>query len=417
MSRGDRMGKTYIDSLKYVVYADVEIQGLVEKPDVVGAIFGQTEGLLGDELDLRDLQKNGRIGRIEVELTPTKGKTKGTIRMPSSLDMVETCILAAALETVDRVGPCEAQIKVQRVEDTRNIKRKQILERAKALLKHMIATELPESKEMAELVREEVKAAGIIEYGKDRLPAGPMIDKSDSIILVEGRADVLNLLKNDMNNVIAIGGASQISDTIIDLCKKKEATVFLDGDHGGDIILHQLLRVADVDYVARAPRGKEVEELTRKEMIKCLRARVPAEQAKDVVRYEHTHHGVKRTEEPKREQKEQRGQKKPVSLRSKRVRKPKQQIPENYIVDLRALENTMKARLYDRNGKRITEIQVRDVIKSLEKEKGIDAVVFDGIVTQRLVDLAESKGVSYLVGLKLGNVFKKPETVLIYTKT
>jgi len=139
------MAKTYIDTVKYLVYTDVEIDGLVEKPDVVGAIFGQTEGLLGDELDLRDLQKNGRIGRIEVDLRGIEGKTKGTIKIPSSLDMVETCIIAAALETVDRVGPCEAKLKVGKVEDTRSVKRKVLLTRAKELLRKLITMEIPKA--------------------------------------------------------------------------------------------------------------------------------------------------------------------------------------------------------------------------------------------------------------------------------
>ena len=367
------MGKTYIDSLKYIVYADIEINGIVEKPDVVGAIFGQTEGLLGDELDLRELQKNGRIGRIEVELTTVGNKTKGTIKMPSSLDMVETCILGAALETVDRVGPCEAHIKVTKVEDTRNEKRKRIVERAKELLKHMIESELPESREISELVRGEVKKAEIVEYGEDKLPAGPGIDSSDSIILVEGRADVLNLLKNDIKNVIAIGGVTEISPTIIELTKKKETTVFLDGDRGGDIILSQLKRVADIDFVARAPPGKEVEELTRKEIIKALRNKVPVEQ------HEHEEPEPKRRIS-KRQVKET---KKGGKLKEKSVEKPTTQkttVPKKYI------------------------------------EENVGVVVFDGIVTQRLVDLAESKGIMYLVGLKLGNVFKKPESVKIYTK-
>lgn len=143
------MAKTYIDTVKYLIYTNVDISGLVEKPDVVGAIFGQTEGLLGDELDLRDLQKNGRIGRIEVDLSGREGKTTGIIKIPSSLDMVETCIIAAALETVDRVGPCEARLKITKVEDTRNVKRKQLVDRAKGLLKNLLNTEIPESKEIS----------------------------------------------------------------------------------------------------------------------------------------------------------------------------------------------------------------------------------------------------------------------------
>ncbi len=52
---------------KYLIVANVEVQGTVEKYDIIGALFSQTEGLLGNELDLRELQMNGRIGRIEVE--------------------------------------------------------------------------------------------------------------------------------------------------------------------------------------------------------------------------------------------------------------------------------------------------------------------------------------------------------------
>ena len=82
---------------KYLIKASIVADGIVEKPDVVGAIFGQTEGLLGNELDLRDMQKSGRIGRIEVEIGHNKGKSEGEIMIPSSLDQVETVILAAAL--------------------------------------------------------------------------------------------------------------------------------------------------------------------------------------------------------------------------------------------------------------------------------------------------------------------------------
>ena len=272
------MAKTYIDTVKYLIYTNVEIGGLVEKPDVVGAIFGQTEGLLGDELDLRDLQKNGRIGRIEVDLTARAGKTNGVIKIPSSLDMVETSIIAAALETVDRVGPCEARLKITKIEDTRNLKRKQLVDRAKNLLRNMLTTEIPESKEISQTVRDEVKVAEIVQYGPDRLPAGPAVDRSNEVVFVEGRADVINLLKNDITNVVAIGGA-KVTRTIVNLSKKKEVTLFLDGDRGGDMILNELAQGGvDIDFVARAPTGLEVEELTRKEMIKYLRNRVPFEQ-------------------------------------------------------------------------------------------------------------------------------------------
>jgi DNA primase len=448
------MGKTYIDTVKYLVYANLEIDGLVEKPDVVGAIFGQTEGLLGDELDLRDLQKNGRIGRIEVDLNPRGGRSVGKIKLPSSLDMVETCILAAALETVDRVGPCEAKIGIEKVEDTRNAKRKILVDRAKTLLKGMLTNEIPESKEISEMVRQEVKVAEISEYGPEKLPCGPGIEKMDAIVIVEGRADVLNLLKNDVQNVVAVGGAN-VTSAIAKLAREKEVTVFLDGDRGGDIILNELARVADIDFVARAPVGKEVEELSRKELIKCLRAKVPYEAAVPISgngeekKYsygrdrERSQRGGGRFEDRHRQRRDDRNdvmppepvQQSPASAPQEQaapevpiapVQEAAQQapsapkpseVPSPLLASLDELENTLRARFYNAELASTKEMPVREMMKSLEDEKGIYAIVFDGIITQRLADLAENKKIGILIGIKLGNVFRKPASVLIHTKT
>ncbi|MFH1285176.1 MAG: DNA primase DnaG [Candidatus Micrarchaeota archaeon] len=447
------MGKTYIDTVKYVVYANLEIDGLVEKPDVVGAIFGQTEGLLGDELDLRELQKNGRIGRIEVDLQPRGGKSAGKILLPSSLDMVETSILGAALETVDRVGPCDARIKVEKIEDTRNVKRKAVVERAKTLLKTLLTTEIPESREISEMVRQEVKIAEIAEYGPEKLPSGPNIASCEAIIIVEGRADVLNMLKNDITNVIAVGGAN-VPKTIAAFCREKEVTLFSDGDRGGEIILRELSQVADIDYVARAPPGREVEELSRKEIIKCLRGRVPIEQvdggnfagksASTSEDRSYQRRGTSsrgrddREREPRRSsmhaERERRdyGQQTaqqaspapavvsapaapaPVSAPSAPV--ATEAAPQALTASLAELENTLRARLYDEKLELKSEIPVRDLIKTLTDGESVHAVVFDGIITQRLVDLAESKNVRHLVGVRVGNVFRKPENVSISTK-
>ena len=424
-TKGENMAKTYIDTVKYLIYTNVEVDGLVDKPDVVGAIFGQTEGLLGDELDLRDLQKNGRIGRIEVDLKGKSGKTTGTIKIPSSLDMVETCIIAAALETVDRVGPCEAKMNVSRVEDTRSVKRKALLDRAKQLLKHLVTMEIPESKEITDMVREEVKTAEVMDYGPERLAAGPTVGRTNDIVLVEGRADVINMLKNDITNVIAIGGA-KVPKTIVDLSKRKEVTIFLDGDRGGDIILNELTQGGvDIDFVARAPTGMEVEELTRKEIIKCIRNKVPFEQGapvphqraerfvkKEAPRYE-------RREEPSRgPSKSEEPVKKVESIQVKSEPIPKiTPTKDNLLKELDELSNTLNARFYNSSYERVAEVPVRDVIKKLSEIKDSKILIFDGIITQRLVDLAAKQGVETLVGIKMGNVNKTPEGLDITTKS
>ena len=262
---------------KYMIRAHIKADGIVEKPDVVGAIFGQTEGLLGDELDLRDLQKSARVGRIEVEIEAKDGKSQGTILLPTSLDKVETAILAAALESIDRVGPCKAKIVIEEIEDVRVARRKQVIERAKELLAKIVEESKVEGESLSESVRQAVQVEEITTYGPNHSPAGPNIDKSDAIIIVEGRRDVLNLLKYGIKNAIAVEGTS-IPQTIIDLSKEKVTTAFVDGDRGGELILRELLQVAEVDFVARAPQTREVEELPYKLVMKALKNKIPAEQ-------------------------------------------------------------------------------------------------------------------------------------------
>jgi DNA primase len=210
---------------KYMIKAKIATDGVVEKPDVVGAIFGQTEGLLGEELDLRDLQKSGKIGRIEVEIDSKKGRTEGFALIPSGLDQVESSILAAALETIDRIGPCKAKVEIENIEDVRVQKRQKVIERAEALYKKMSDSGKSVSESIVNSVREEVEKGEIISYGEERLPAGPAIKDSDSIIVVEGRSDVLNLLRYGIKNTIAVQGTN-IPKTVQKLSKERTVTVF-----------------------------------------------------------------------------------------------------------------------------------------------------------------------------------------------
>ena len=279
----DTWGCVYMyspDTTKYLIHISLTAEGVVEKPDVVGAIFGQTEGLLGEDLDLRDLQRTGRVGRIDVQITSKKGETSGEILISSSLDRAETAILAASLETIDRVGPCVARVTVESVEDIRVSKRKKIVERAKVLLIERFADGAIDSDELLDDVRESLRIEKIGSVGEEKVPAGPNVLESDAIIVVEGRADVLNLLRYGIKNAVAVEGTN-IPKTVVELCEKKTATAFFDGDRGGELILRELLQVADIDFVAFSPRGKSVEDMTRKEVIKTLRNKVPVEYVRD----------------------------------------------------------------------------------------------------------------------------------------
>ena len=402
---------------KYLIKAHIKADGIIEKSDVVGAIFGQTEGLLGDELDLRELQRSARVGRIEVELNSKNGKSEGEITLPTSLDKVETVILAAAFESIDRVGPCKAKISADQVEDVRVARRKKVIERAKQLLNQVIKEGKTEGESIADNVRQAVQIEEITNYGPDHCPAGPNIEKSDAIILVEGRRDVLNLLRYGIKNVIAVGGTN-IPKSIAVLTKERITTAFVDGDRGGELILKELLQTADVDFVARAPQTREVEEIPQKLIMKALKNKIPAEQYAEMfdIKLE------KKDEKPQTKQKSQKKDKpqpKGKSDEKKKESKPKKITSDKqkkYNKTLKGISGSLKAVLFDKNDKEIKKIPVRELTDTLKKSNNIAAVVFDGIITQRLLDIANSKNVEEIVGMKMGNVVKMPSSVNVYTK-
>ena len=260
------------DTEKYLIHATVAADGVVERSDVVGAVFGQTEGLLGDELDLRDLQESSRVGRIDVSVQSENGQSFGEVTVASSLDKVETAILAAALETIDRIGPCQASVEVTSIEDVRAAKRREVVERAKELIAGGFEETSLRSDDILEEVREAARVEGIVDY--EGLPAGPRVGDSDAVIVVEGRADVLTLLECGIKNAVAVEGTN-VPDAVVDLTADRTVTAFLDGDRGGELILRELAQVGDVDYVAFAPPGESVEDLDRNAVFEALRGKVP----------------------------------------------------------------------------------------------------------------------------------------------
>lgn len=389
--------KNEIGTTKYLIHATIEASGVIERPDIVGAIFGQTEGLLGEDLDLRELQKTGRIGRISVTVNSKNGKSTGAISIPSSLDKVETAVLASALETIDRVGPCEARITLEKIEDVRSIKRNYVIDRAKDVLKNMFVEVGMETQEITEEVKEATRVREITKYGEEGLPAGPNIDDSDAIIVVEGRADVLNLLKYGIKNSIAVEGTS-VPKTIEQLSKVKTVTAFVDGDRGGELILKELIQVAEIDYVARAPPGKEAEDLTSKEIFKALRNKVTTEQAINEMFEMKEAEKLKESREIKEEEPEK-----------KKMKKPKEPSDLDQFTEyIQKLPGTLDAYLLDREMKVRNKVSVRDLVDAISFTDDVRSVVFDGVVTQRLVDVAAEKGINYLVGVKIGNITKKP---------
>jgi DNA primase len=372
-------GSSQTFTIKYVIDAKFEIEGVVEKPDVIGAVFGQTEGLFGPELDLRELQKSGRIGRIEIELHSKNDMTTGNITIPTSLDRVSTALLAASIESINRVGPCAAKVTLEKIEDVREARRKIIIDRAKEILHKWTIEAMPSVDDIFKEVAETLKVAKVVKYGPEELPAGPEVDAAKEIILVEGRADVINLMRCGMQNIIALEGA-KVPDTIKKLSKEKEMTAFLDGDRGGDLILKELLQVTDVKYIARAPRGKEVEELNCKEIFEALEAKVPLEE----------------TTKPKRE-------------------KQKVEVPNEVAQMIKGLEGTLEAVLLNEKLEQIERLPVSQLAEKLQQTEGVDTIVFDGIITQRIVDVANEKNIKKIIASRLSEAVKPSLTVQLLT--
>ncbi len=360
------MAKVSPVSIKYMVHANFSAEGALEKPDIIGAIFGQTEGLLGADLEMRELQKEGKIGRIEVDLERNDKKTTGSIKVPTALDQSETTLIAAAMETIERIGPCDAQIEIERIEDVRGSKRDYIIDRAKKLMQNIQGS--TSSKEISNEIKDAAKMAEIKEYGAGKLPCGDL--SGNDIIVVEGRADVLTLLRNGVKNVIGMNG-TKLPEEIKELGKEKEITLFIDGDRGGRLIAQNVVDNANVKYIVIAPEGKEVEELTGKEILMILRKKIsPEEFFFREKRFDRTNGNGTNQE------------KKSNELSDSDKEKLKKLSDEN--------EGSKQAILLDDSLTEMKRVPVRSLGSYLNKsEKKPRVIIIDGTVTSPIIEAAE----------------------------
>ncbi|MEM0445721.1 MAG: DNA primase DnaG [Nitrososphaerota archaeon] len=367
---------------KYVIEARIEIDGVVDRNDVIGATFGQTEGIFSSELDLRELQRTGRIGRIDVSLQAQGNRTIGKLIIPSGMDKFYTALVAAMVESLDRVGPYQAKVTIEKIEDLRAEKRKKIVERARAILYEWEKKKRPEEDEIMKELEESIMKAKVIEIGPEKVEAGPDALQSEEVILVEGRADVINLMRYGYRNVIAVGGI-KVPHTLNELLEKKKRVVaFVDGDKGGDMVLREIAQSIKIDLVARAPYGKEVEELNAKEIEDALRQAQPLSEAVRRARVEQVH--VAET------------------VPAEAFDKLSQYVSE--------IEGTLMAVAFDEGLNELWRRPVSELAQQLSDTKGYKFILFDGVVTQRLIDITSASGEEvYLIGVRLGdNLSFKP---------
>ena len=411
--------------VKYHVKLKFEVDGLVEKADIIGAIFGQTEGLLGPEMNLNELQKVSKVGRIEVNVDTKGNMAKGDALIPMSTDISTAALIAAAIESIDKVGPFQGKFNLMGIDDIRAIKKKVIVDRAKKIVQDWATRTISEGEEMLKDVYDASKPGKLTSFGKAQLACGTGVFDSDWIILVEGRADVINLLRAGFDNAIAIEGA-RIDETVTKLTDGKRVVAFLDGDRAGDLILKELHGLVKIDKVLRAPQGREVEECTPIEIAEILKDALSAEvlSAQPV----HVHHDRDRDRRHSRRDREREPREEyqtPLQQHQEPVPVPAQPSKEVIAEDspeiLTAIRDvypqineTLEAVVLDGSMNKLLKVPVSEVIKRLDSAEGGKLLVIDGIVTQRLVDAADKAGIEYIVGHRTTEL-KKPGDIRVRT--
>jgi DNA primase len=285
------------------------------------------------------------------------------------------------VESINRVGPCSAKVHLDKIEDIREARRKVIIDRAKEILRKWNIESQPSVDEVYKEISNTMKLGKVEKFGPEELPAGPGLDSAKEIIIVEGRADIINLMRCGINNTVALEGA-KVPESMKKLTKEKEATALLDGDRGGDLILKELLQVTNIRFVSRAPRGKEIEECNCREIKEALDHKV----------------SVNELFKPKRTRE-----------------RPKVEVPDAIGKAAKALQGTLEAVLLNEKQEQIERLPVSQLAEKLQQTSGIDTVIFDGIITQRIVDIAGEKNIKRIVASRVSEAVKPVLNVELIT--
>ena len=427
--------------VKYHVKLKFDVDGLVEKADIIGAIFGQTEGLLGPEMNLNELQKVSKVGRIEVNVDTKSNSARGDALIPMSTDISTAALIAAAIESIDKVGPFQAKFSLVGIDDIRAIKKKVIVDRAKKIVQEWATKTISEGEEMLKDVYDASKPGRLTTFGKAQLACGVGVFDSDWIILVEGRADVINLLRAGYDNSIAIEGA-KIDETILKLTQGKRTIAFIDGDRAGDLILKELQGLVDIEKVYRAPAGREVEECTPLEISEILKDveqfikdkindtnTVPSnvQQIRNHYRIDHNQNQSTNQDQNSSITYNRNFTNQSLSKHNNYDNNDQSQNPDNMITKedeevssivktvFQEINETLDAMVFDKSMKRIVKIPISEIMKKMSDLKDGNLLILDGIVTPRLVEAANKSGIKYIIGHRTSNLRKARPDVRVQT--
>lgn len=427
--------------VKYHVKLKFDVDGLVEKADIIGAIFGQTEGLLGPEMNLNELQKVSKVGRIEVNVDTKSNSARGDALIPMSTDISTAALIAAAIESIDKVGPFQAKFSLVGIDDIRAIKKKVIVDRAKKIVQEWATKTISEGEEMLKDVYDASKPGRLTTFGKAQLACGVGVFDSDWIILVEGRADVINLLRAGYDNSIAIEGA-KIDETILKLTQGKRTVAFIDGDRAGDLILKELQGLVDIDKVYRAPSGREVEECTPLEISEILKDveqlmkdrindtnTVPSnvQQIRNTHRVDHSQNQLNNQDQNNAFPYNRDFTNQSFNTHNNYDSSKQMQIPDSMVSKedeevistvkkvFQEINETLEAMGFDKSMKKIVKIPISEIMKKISSLKDVNLLILDGIVTPRLVEAAARSGIKYVIGHRTSNLKKVNPDVRVQT--
>jgi len=142
----------------------------------------------------------------------------------------------------------------------------------------------------------------------------------------------------------------------------------LDGDRGGTIILKELKQLLKIDYIARAPEGYEVEELTRKQMIKSLQNKKSAGAIEKYSEKEYTGRDA--------------------NLK-KFLKRTKLKHHDEIIAAIKDVPSGQGLG-YSKSMDKLFEIPVGELFAKIEEYKNTQILILDGILTKRLLSSALS---------------------------
>lgn len=262
---------------------------------------------------------------------------------------------------------------------------------------------IPSVDEVYKEISDTMKVGKVEKYGPEELPAGPGLESAKEIYVVEGRADIINLMRCGIFNTIALEGA-KVPESIKKITKERNAIALLDGDRGGDLIQKELLQVTNVKYVGRAPRGKEIEECNCKEINEAIEGKIAVANLKESSIKPPVPVSI------------------PVSVPKKVVPLPpplperqKIEVPEAISQAAKALVGTLEAVLLNEKQEVVEHLPVSQLAEKLQLIAGVETIVFDGIITQRIVDIAADKNIKRIVASRISEAVKPALNVELVT--